>query len=103
MHAVGWAARPACSRSRSRSRAASACGRPRALHRSQNAYTASHGGKSTGSARHSIPLRTTYATASHTARRSWTIGRPAAAVSSAISALARGSSTAHCASVKSDG
>jgi hypothetical protein len=33
MHAVGWAAQPWCPRSFSRSRAASACGRPRAFHR----------------------------------------------------------------------
>ena len=84
------------------SRRISSCGRPRLFHRSQNAYTASHGGKSTGRARHSIPFLTTYPIASHIARRSCTIGRPTATVSSRMTCRARGSSTAHC-SLRSDG
>jgi energy-coupling factor transporter ATP-binding protein EcfA2 len=103
MQAVGCAARPWYWRSSSRSRVMSARGRPRPFHRSKNAYAASHGGRSTGRARHSTPFLTTYATASHIARRSCTIGRPAAMVSSRITSRARGSSTSHWASVRSEG
>jgi hypothetical protein len=53
--AVGSSVRPQATRSRPRRQSTSACGRPRALQRSKNAYTASQGGKSTGNARHSMP------------------------------------------------
>ena len=65
--------------------------------------TDAYGGKSAGSARHSIPYRVTFPTTSSIARKSWTIGLPDARTSPAITARASGSSTAHCASVRSEG
>ena len=56
--AVGSSVRPAPTRSCPRSPSTTRCGNPRAAHRSKNAYTACHGGKSAGSARHSTPYRT---------------------------------------------
>ncbi|WP_156051320.1 hypothetical protein [Allokutzneria albata] len=62
-------------------------GKLRSLHRSKNAYTASHGGKSAG-----------------IARRSCFNGAPAEPLrNSAMTARASGSSTFHCSSVRSDG
>jgi len=51
-HALSNSLRSCATRNRSRSR----CGRPRAFHCAKNAYTACHGGKSAGSARHSTYL-----------------------------------------------
>jgi len=53
--AVGSSARPQAVRNRPRSRSTSLCGKPRSFYRTRKAYTASHDGKSTGSARHSMP------------------------------------------------
>lgn len=101
--AVGNSARPSVMRIRPRSRSTSCCGIPRALQRTKKAYTAACGGKPAGSARHSIPYRTTYPIASTMACRLCTIGRPCARIGSAITARASGSGTAHSASIRSDG
>ncbi len=63
----------------------------------QKAYTASHGGRSCGSIRHWQPVRVRYSSALSISRRACTGLRPR------VSCGSRGSTMAHCSSVRSVG
>src|SRR5690554_4110401 len=94
---LGAASRSSCNRTWIRKASFSRDSTPWATNRRQKAYTASHGGRSCGSIRHWQPVRVRYSSALSISRRACTGLRPR------VSCGSRGSTMAHCSSVRSVG